>query len=254
MSAGPRRFALGPAAERPPAPAPAAEAAAALLSRRADPDPTWAGPCVEVDIGAHGMAGKLAQVPDARGLVVFAQGRCRQGVCQRRVAEVLHGYRLDTLLLDLLTPAEVSEGARAVDLELLGRRLDAALQWSRSHVQSGRLCAGLFGACSAAAAALRTAASHPGWVAAVVSGGGRTDLMTADGLARVQAPTLLIVGGHDSGLLKFNRNALRALRCESRLEVVAGATHRFDEPGATETVAHLAASWFANHLPLRAHG
>ena len=97
---------------------------------------------------------------------------------------------------------------------------------------------------------MSAAARHPGWVTSVVSRGGRPDLAAAQ-LPRVQSPTLLIVGGHDTEMLQFNRGAMRLMQCESRLEVVPGATHLFEQPGAIETVAHLAGSWFTNHLPLR---
>lgn len=209
---------------------------------------------VDLRLGSVGLPGDLALVPDAVGLVVFAHGSgsSRHSPRNRLVAEVLQSYRFCTLLFDLLTEAEADERRNVFDIDLLGQRLSGALQWSRADERVGRLCLGLFGASTGAAAALQAAARHPGEVSAVVSRGGRPDLAAA-ALPRVQAPTLLIVGGHDTAVLDLNRSAQRALQCESRLEVVPGATHLFEEAGAMETVAHLAGTWFANHRPARVH-
>ncbi|MDO9283992.1 MAG: alpha/beta hydrolase [Aquabacterium sp.] len=206
----------------------------------------------EVHIGGQGLPGELALVPQARGLVVFAHGSgsSRLSPRNRLVADILHGYRLDTLLFDLLTDSEAADRRKVFDIDLLGQRVGAALQWTRTDERCARLGTGLFGASTGAAAALSAAALHPGWVTSVVSRGGRPDLAAAL-LPKVQSPTLLIVGGHDTEVLQLNRGAMRLMQCESRLEVVPGATHLFEELGAIETVAHLAGSWFANHLPLR---
>lgn len=208
----------------------------------------------DVRIGPLGLPGDLTLVPGTLGLVVFAHGSgsSRRSPRNRMVSQVLHEYRLSTLLLDLLTEVESVDRRRVFDIPLLGQRLGEALQWSRADEHTAPLCMGLFGASTGAAAALAAAARYPSWVAAVVSRGGRPDL-AQDQLARVLAPTLLIVGGHDVEVLKLNRSAQRCLHCESRLEVVPGASHLFEEPGALETVAHLAGSWFANHLPPRLH-
>jgi len=168
------------------------------------------------------------------------------------VAHILHGYHLNTLLFDLLTDAEAADPDKRFDIELLSRRLGTALQWSLADELMSRLRIGVFGASTGAAAALQAAARHPGWVAAVVSRGGRPDLVGAQ-LKQVQAPTLLVVGGNDTEVLQFNRSAMRMMACEARLEVVPGASHLFEEPGALKTVAHLAGNWFARHLPLRMH-
>ena len=207
----------------------------------------------DVRIGGHGLHGELALMPHARGLVIFAHGSSssRLSPHNRLVTDILHGYRLGTLLFDLLTESEAADRRNLFDIDLLGRRIGMALQWIRSDEHTTRLSAGLFGASTGAAATLIAAARHPGWVASVVSRGGRPDLASAQ-LPRVQSPTLLIVGGHDTEVLQFNRGAMRLMQCESRLEVVPGATHLFKEPGAIETVAHLAGSWFVNHVPLRA--
>lgn len=207
---------------------------------------------VDVVVDADGVSldGYLNVPERARGLVVFAHGSGSSRASPRNqlVAEVLQEYRLSTLLFDLLTEDEEADRRNVFDIALLGRRVGEALDWQRMNPEVGDLPAGLFGASTGAAAALAAAARHPGWVAAVVSRGGRPDL-AAPWLGQVLAPTLLIVGGRDTEVLALNRDAMRGLRCQSRLEVVPGATHLFEEPGAIETVAHLAGSWFSTCLP-----
>lgn len=202
-----------------------------------------------VRIGAAQLPGELARAPDAVGLVVFAHGSgsSRLSPRNRFVADVLRGYRLDTLLFDLLTEPEATERRCIFDIPLLGRRLAEALEWHASRRDLSRLPVGLFGASTGAAAALCAAAWHASQVAAVVSRGGRPDL-AGDELGRVRAPTLLIVGAADTEVLDLNRQAQRAMHCKTRLEVLPGATHLFAEPGALETVAHLAGQWFVAHL------
>jgi putative phosphoribosyl transferase len=204
---------------------------------------------LQVSIGSQALAGELTLVREARGLVIFAHGSGsnRRSPRNRMVAEVLHSYHLDTLLFDLLTTTEGADRNRAFDVDLLSARLTQAMSWARAQEETGRLCVGLFGASTGAAAALRAAACHPAWVSAVVCRGGRPDL-ALPWLDQVQAPTLLIVGGLDAGVLRLNRAATRALHGEWRLEVVPGATHLFEEAGAMETVAHLAGNWFIDHM------
>jgi putative phosphoribosyl transferase len=200
-----------------------------------------------VRIGARGLQGQWVRPVRAIGLVVFAHGSgsSRGSPRNRFVAEVLHQHRLATLRFDLLTEDEAQDRSKMFDIALLARRLREALDWLReSEVAQRRV--GLFGASTGAAAALQAAAELPGRVGAVVSRGGRADL-AASFLPRVQAPTLLIVGGADAQVLELNRAALRALRCEKRLEIVPGATHLFEEPGALDAAAHLAADWFVRH-------
>jgi putative phosphoribosyl transferase len=201
-----------------------------------------------VKVGPQALPGEWAQVPQAVGTVVFAHGSgsSRRSPRNLAVADVMHDYRLSTLLFDLLTDDEALERRNAFDIGLLGRRLGEALAWLRAQEEAPRRI-GLFGASTGAAAALHAAARHPGWVGAVVSRGGRPDLASGE-LGQVQAPTLLVVGGLDTEVLRLNRMALRELQCHARLEVVPGATHLFEEPGALETVAHLAAEWFGTHL------
>lgn len=202
-----------------------------------------------VRIGPHALPGELARPARAVGLVVFAHGSgsSRNSPRNRFVATVLHEHRLATLLFDLLGEDEANDRRRVFDIALLCRRLVEAIDWlrERDDAQQARRRVGLFGASTGAAAALQAAAARPGQVSALVLRGGRADL--AADIARVQAPTMLIVGGADTDVLRHNRLALHALQCEKRLEIVPGATHLFDEPGALDAVAHLAADWFVHH-------
>lgn len=203
-----------------------------------------------VRIGVRGLQGLWVRPADAIGLVVFAHGSgsSRGSPRNRFVASVLHQHRLATLLFDLLSADEAQDRSRVFDVALLAQRLREALDWlSERAGEEGLRRVGLFGASTGAAAALQAAAELPGRVGAVVSRGGRADL-AAGFLPRVQAPTLLIVGGADAPVLEVNRAALRALHCEKRLEIVPGASHLFEEPGALDAVAHLAAHWFDLHI------
>jgi pimeloyl-ACP methyl ester carboxylesterase len=209
----------------------------------------------DVTVLAHGVQLEgMLQVPTSpRGLVVFAHGSGSSRFSSRNqfVAGVLNEVGIATLLFDLLTADEnrIDERTREFrfDIELLARRLAGTLDWIAQQRAIADLPVGLFGASTGAAGALIAAAERPERVAAVVSRGGRPDL-AAEHLPRVAAPTLLIVGGDDSAVLQLNREALAALRCEKRLEIVPHATHLFEEPGALEQVAALAAQWFALHL------
>ncbi|WP_079404962.1 phosphoribosyltransferase [Streptomyces sp. 3211] len=200
---------------------------------------------VEVDAGGLTLPGDLALPEGAGAVVVFAHGSgsSRHSPRNRSVAADLNRAGLGTLLLDLLTPAEGADRAHVFDIETLAARLADATAWVRGRVS---LPVGWFGASTGAAAALWAAAQDPD-VGAVVSRGGRPDL-AGPRLAAVRAPTLLIVGGRDTTVLDLNREAQSELRCENRLEVVPGATHLFDEPGALEEVARLARDWFTGHL------
>jgi putative phosphoribosyl transferase len=190
----------------------------------------------------------------ARGLVLFAHGSgsSRFSPRNRYVAGVLNEVGLATLLFDLLTPDEDTERAARFDIALLARRLVAACRWARREAPLSRLPVGLFGASTGAAAALIAAAELGDAVRAVVSRGGRPDLAPADVLARVRAPTRLIVGEWDREVLALNRGAARALRCEHDLVIVPGATHLFEEPGTLEEAARAARDWFVRHLPASA--
>jgi dienelactone hydrolase len=208
-----------------------------------------------VEIPADGvrLAGDLVVPPDARGVVVFAHGSGsgRFSPRNRAVAGVLVAAGLATLLTDLLTAEEEAVDLRTrhlrFDIGLLGRRVVATVDWLASDPVAGHLAVGCFGASTGAAAALIAAAERPDRVGAVVSRGGRPDL-AGDALRRVAAPTLLIVGGDDVEVLRLNQQALAALAGEARLEIVPGAGHLFEEPGALERVAVLARDWFLTHL------
>jgi dienelactone hydrolase len=138
-------------------------------------------------------------------------------------------------------------GRLRFDIGLLAERLVGATDWLAQEPDTTRLPIGYFGASTGAAAALVAAAKRPRSVAAVVSRGGRPDL-AGHYLSRVEAPTLLIVGGNDPLVLELNRAAFEELRCEKRLEIVPGATHLFEEPGALDEVARLAREWFEGHF------
>jgi pimeloyl-ACP methyl ester carboxylesterase len=208
----------------------------------------------EITIAGGGieLAATLREAPRARGIVLFAHGSgsSRFSVRNRSVAAGLEAAGLSTLLLDLLTADEERIDALTrhlrFDIELLAGRLAGATRWVRSHARLGRLPVGYFGASTGAAAALVAATCIDG-VGAIVSRGGRPDL-AGDALARVSAPTLLIVGGADREVLALNRLAQARMPCVVRLDIVRGATHLFEEPGALERVATLAAGWFTAHL------
>ncbi|MEN9903950.1 MAG: hypothetical protein RLZZ555_515 [Pseudomonadota bacterium] len=209
--------------------------------------------CIPVD-QVH-VEGALALPADAIGIVLFAHGSgsSRHSPRNNYVAHVLHAHRLGTLLLDLLTPEEDLDYSQRFDIPLLARRLLAATRWLQAQQQTAALPLAYFGASTGAAAALQAAAELGHGIRALVSRGGRPDLAGAQALARVQCPTLLIVGGRDSEVLELNRQAEALLRCPCRLEVVPGATHLFEEAGALETVAQLAAGWLRQQLPGRAN-
>jgi dienelactone hydrolase len=168
------------------------------------------------------------------------------------VARVLQQAGLATLLLDLLTRDEEAVDARTAqlrfDIGLLAERLIGATDWLRQHPSTRPLRLGYFGASTGAGAALVAAAERPDLVGAVVSRGGRPDL-AGPALRGVRAPTLLLVGGDDVPVIRLNREALREMgAAETRLVIVEGATHLFEEPGALEEVARLAADWLTRHL------
>ena len=199
------------------------------------------------------LGGNLAVPHGARGAVLFAHGSGSSRFSRRNrlVAQTLEQGGFATLLMDLLTPHE-EEAERFTrhlrfDIGLLADRLAGAVEWLSHDEETRRLPVGLFGASTGAAAALVTAAREPDRVSAVVSRGGRPDL-AGELLIEVRAPTLLIVGGADDVVLGLNRQALAMLRTEKQLEIVPGATHLFEEPGALEVVGALAAQWFADHL------
>ena len=208
---------------------------------------------VRIAIGRVAVDADLS-VPDrATGLVVFAHGSgsSRFSRRNRAVAAALESAGFGTLLLDLLTPDEESVDERTrehrFDIEMLGERVVGAIDWIRTRPELRGLPVALFGASTGAAAALIAAAARPEAVGAVVSRGGRPDLADK-ALPNVQAPTLLIVGGHDEPVIEMNRNAMRRMHAPVQLEIVPGATHLFEERGALEQVTRLATDWFRHHL------
>lgn len=210
---------------------------------------------VAIPVGPRGAAlhGDLTIPVGATGLVAFAHGSgsSRHSSRNRYVARVLNQGGLATLLFDLLTEDEEVVDMRTrrlrFDIPLLAQRLVAATDWLLAEAPTRGLRIGYFGASTGAAAALIAAVDRREHVAAVVSRGGRPDLAEAV-LARVEAPTLLIVGGLDNVVIELNQDALARLRCEKELRVVPGATHLFQEPGTLERAAELACEWFRGHL------
>lgn len=213
----------------------------------------------DVTLSADGvaLAGTLALPQDPVGLVLFAHGSgsSRHSPRNRFVAGALNDGGLATLLIDLLNAEEEAVDVRTralrFDIPLLAGRVVAMVDRVADEAAARGLPVGLFGSSTGAAAALIAAARRPERVAAVVSRGGRADL-AGDALDRVRAPTLLIVGGLDRVVLTLNEQALERLPGEGRLEIVAGATHLFEEPGALERVAALARDWFVAHLAVEA--
>jgi dienelactone hydrolase len=208
---------------------------------------------VYVPAGGARLAGELTIPAASRGLVLFAHGSGSSRFSRRNqfVARVLERRGLATLLIDLLTPDEDALDQRTghlrFDIPMLASRLVAIVDWLKRQAQTVALPVGLFGASTGGGAALRAAAARPNEIVAVVSRGGRPDL-AAGTLPDVKAPTLLIVGGEDRPVIAMNRDAMPHMRGEVKLEIIPGATHLFEEPGALERVAELAADFFEQHV------
>lgn len=203
----------------------------------------------DVRISPPGLEGRLELPRGAKGLVLFAHGSGSSRFSPRNnfVAERLRQVGLGTFLFDLLTAAEGEDRGKVFDIELLADRLLGATNWLLRDQRFRNLQLGYFGASTGAGAALVAAARSEIEIGAVVSRGGRPDL-TVGSLDKVRTPTLLIVGDLDLPVIEMNRSPLADLRCEKRLEIVPGATHLFEEPGALEEVARLTRAWFATHL------
>jgi putative phosphoribosyl transferase len=232
------------------------EARAGRAAEVTDPpapvDPPLSERSVEIEPAPGARVTGDLRLPDAAsGLVIFAHGSgsSRLSPRNRQVAEALNEAGLATLLFDLLTTGEELDRAKVFDIALLAERLLAVTRWAEGEAELQRLPISYFGASTGAAAALRAAAQLGDGIRAVVSRGGRPDL-AAESLEDVASPTLLIVGGADWQVLELNEAAARLLRCEHEVAIVPGATHLFEEPGALERVADLAAEWFARHSPL----
>lgn len=206
-----------------------------------------------VRIPPIGLEGDLVVPENSAGIVVFAHGSgsSRQSSRNRYVAGALRQGSLGTLLMDLLTRDEEAVDLRTAhlrfDIPLLAERLVHATDWLLAQPETRELKIGYFGASTGGGAALVAAARRPGRVGAIVSRGGRPDLAKAS-LAEVRAPTLLIVGGDDVPVIEMNRSAYQDLTCEKEMQIVPGASHLFEEPGALEQVADFARRWFERHL------
>jgi dienelactone hydrolase len=224
-----------------------------IVASRDETGRRWVARSVSIPIGDVGLQGDLA-IPDAAvGIVLFAHGSgsSRQSPRNQAVARALQQSGAGTLLFDLLTREEEAEDARTgelrFDIGLLARRLVAATRWVARQPEGEHLGLGYFGSSTGGAGALVAAAELGSVIDAVVSRGGRPDL-AGDALARVEAPTLLIVGERDDVVLQLNEEAYDQLHCKKELAVVPRATHLFEEPGALEEVARLAAAWFRRYL------
>ena len=211
---------------------------------------------VRILAGSVAFEGNLSLPDHAIALVLFAHGSgsSRHSPRNQFVARALNNTGLATLLFDLLTPEEEAIDARTAELrfniKLLAERLVHATKWAKQQEQTRNLRIGYFGSSTGGAAALVAAAELPQDAGAVVSRGGRPDL-AGEALPKVQAPTLLIVGGRDDIVIELNEQARDHMRCEVKLEIVPGATHLFEEPGALEKVAQLASDWFVNHIGVK---
>ena len=208
---------------------------------------------VQIHAGRTVLSGNLNIPKDAGALVLFAHGSgsSRHSPRNQFVARTLNEAGLATLLFDLLTPREEAIDMRTrehrFNIQLLAERLVHATKWAKQQEQTSNLRAGYFGSSTGGAAALVAAVDAPQDVGAVVSRGGRPDLADK-ALPKVHAPTLLIVGGDDDIVIELNEQARDKMRCEVKLELIPGATHLFEEPGALEKVAQLASDWFVKHL------
>ena len=208
---------------------------------------------VRVPFGDRWLHGDLGLPARPHGLVLFAHGSgsSRHSPRNQFVARLLERAGFATLLIDLLTAEEEAVDAQTAhlrfDIDMLAGRLVAIVDWLRRRPETARLPIGCFGASTGGGAALVAAAARPHEIAAVVSRGGRPDL-AGPALARVTAPTLLLVGGLDTPVIQMNRDAMSRMRGEVVLEIVPGATHLFEEPGTLERVAALAAGWFSRYL------
>ena len=208
---------------------------------------------VQIHAGRTVLSGNLTVPEKAVALVLFAHGSgsSRHSPRNQSVARTLNDAGLATLLFDLLTPEEEAIDMRTrehrFNIGLLAERLVHATRWAKQHEETRDMRIGYFGSSTGGGAALVATAELQHDVGAVVSRGGRPDL-AGDALPNVQAPTLLIVGGNDDVVIELNEMARDQMRCEVKLEIVSGAMHLFEEPGALEKVAELTSTWFVNHI------
>lgn len=204
---------------------------------------------IQMDLDRVSLQGSLTVPSNASGLVIFSHGSGSSRFSTRNqfVASVLHENKLATLLFDLLTVEEDRVYETRFNIDLLTERLVGVTQHLNEREDTSGLKKGLFGASTGAASALMAASQLKNMVKAVVSRGGRVD-MAREHLSEVEAPTLFIVGQEDNVVLQLNEQAFASMHCEKKLEIISGATHLFEEPGALEKVAHLSANWFNQYL------
>jgi len=206
---------------------------------------------VHIEAGTVVLEGMLELPEQPIGIVAFAQDRGSNRLRARdaMVTSRLHQAHIATLSLDLLTDSENHNQPTRFNIKLLTLRLNAVCHWIEKTKIISRLPLGLFGTNSGSAAALQVAATHSKGIAAIVSRSGRPDLTNPNALRNTSTPTLLIVAGDDYNVIEVNRSVYLRLNCNRKLEIIAGATHLFEEPGALEKVAELAVGWFAKYLP-----
>lgn len=203
----------------------------------------------DVRIGRQALPGRLSVPGQPRGLVIFAHGSGSSRLSPRNIhaAERLHAHGFATLLFDLLSPSESADRRNVFDIPFLASRVVEAIAWARADPRTASFPVGLFGASTGAGAAIVAAVEQAKHVRAVVSRGGRPDL-AGRALTRITAPTLLIVGGGDHQVIALNREAQSMMRCATKLVIVPGAGHLFEEPGTLETALDAAVAWFGAHL------
>ncbi len=214
-----------------------------------------AGGDVQIPVEAADLEGHL-MIPDGSlGMIVFAHGTGSSRHSPRALltASVLNEAGFGTLLFNLLTEQESANRVHAFDIALLAGRVTAATRWLAGQREAAGLPIGYCGASTGAAAVMVAAADPANRVRAIVCRGGRVDLALAV-LGTLEAPTLLVVGGNDTDILRLNRRTLNSMRCQARLEVVPGASHLFEEPGALQAVAGLTTEWFRAHLTTEVPG
>lgn len=204
---------------------------------------------ITVPLGGIELSGELVIPGGAESLILFSHGSGSSRFSPRNnfVAKELQKGNIGTFLFDLLTESEDITYSNRFDIDLLTARLIQVTKYITAHPEFSRLTLGYFGASTGAASALKAAAALPDLIHAVVSRGGRPDL-ALDKIGLVQAPTLLIVGGLDSEVIEMNKMAYTLMKCPKKLEIIAGASHLFQEPNTLEQVAHLAKNWFSNYL------
>ena len=213
------------------------------------------GSAVRIPFGSVILEGELEAPQGSKGLVIFAHGAGSGRLSPRNimVAKRLRAHSFATLLVDLLTDEEEAGYEKRFDINLLTERLLAITDWAANIPQTGDLPIGYFGSSTGAAAALLAAAENPDVVRAIVSRGGRVDL-AGDALDVLSVPTMLIVGQNDFGVLEANEEAFLELKGKKELSIIPHATHLFDEPGALDRVAILAAEWFNTYLGISGNG